>query len=168
MYDFNYWRNYVFPQLTGDSIRCWDCNSNHDPRCADPFDNSTVHMKNCAYEPALPHFPKVKSTMCRKIRQKGIMFYSWFSKRIFWYNLPSNFSYFTVNGKWRYYRDCAYLGEPGIGGDERYCLMRTGSYNIFVEICTCVGRDGCNSATSLQVHTVILFLGSLLCAFHLR
>lgn len=80
----------------------------------------------------------------------------------------SNILFFAVNGKWRYHRDCAYLGEPGIGGDERYCLMRTGSYNIFVEICTCVGRDGCNSAPSLQVHTVILFIGSLLCAFHLR
>lgn len=59
-------------QISGDAIRCYDCNSNTDPRCADPFDNSTLHMKNCAYEPALSHYPNVKSTMCRKIRQKGI------------------------------------------------------------------------------------------------
>lgn len=127
----------------GDTIRCWDCNSNTDPQCADPFDNSTVHMKNCLYEPFLPHYPSVRSTMCRKIRQK-------------------------VNGKWRYYRDCAYLGEPGIGGDERYCLMRTGTHNIFVEICTCVSKDGCNNAASLEIHLIITFVGSLLFAFHLN
>ncbi|XKL63537.1 hypothetical protein PGB90_005901 [Kerria lacca] len=118
---------------TGDSIQCWYCNSRNDPKCADPFDNSTINMKNCAFEQSLSHYPKVKATMCRKIRQK-------------------------VHGEWRYFRDCAYLGEPGIGGDERYCLMRTGSYNIFVEICTCVGKDGCNSAVSLQIHALILIL----------
>lgn len=50
--------------------------------------------------------------MCRKIRQK-------------------------VHGEWRYFRSCAWMGEPGIEGDERFCIMRTGSYNIFLEYCTC-------------------------------
>jgi len=53
-----------------------------------------------------------------------------------------------VYGKWRFYRSCAFLGEPGIGGDERYCLMRTGTHNIFTEYCTCNSRDGCNAASS--------------------
>ena len=26
----------------------------------------------------------------------------------------------TVNGNWRYIRSCAWLGEPGVGRDERY------------------------------------------------
>lgn len=67
------------------------------------------------------HLPGVRATMCRKIRQK-------------------------VHGEWRYFRSCAWMGEPGIEGDERFCLMRTGTYNIFMEYCTCNSKDGCNSA----------------------
>lgn len=59
--------------------------------------------------------------------------------------------FFSVNGQWRYFRSCAYLGEPGIGGDERYCLMRSGTYNIFMEYCTCNSKDGCNSASSVSL-----------------
>lgn len=73
----------------------------------------------------------------------------------------------SVNGKWRYYRDCAYLGEPGIGGDERYCLMRTGTHNIFIEMCTCVSKDGCNTASTLEKYTLLIFSGSLLLAYSL-
>ena len=53
---------------------------------------------------------------------------------------------FLVHGEWRYFRSCAWMGEPGIEGDERFCLMRTGTYNIFMEYCTCNSKDGCNSA----------------------
>nr|CAD7590708.1 unnamed protein product [Timema genevievae] len=103
------------------SIKCWVCRSDSDPKCSDPFDNSTVPITDCKQEPDLYHYPNVRPTMCRKIRQK-------------------------VNGQWRYFRSCAYLGEPGIEGDERFCLMRTGTYNIFMEYCTCNSKDGCNSA----------------------
>ncbi|XP_049876531.1 uncharacterized protein LOC126374098 [Pectinophora gossypiella] len=103
------------------SIKCWNCRSNNDPKCADPFDNSTVPITDCKQEKGLPHLPGVRPSMCRKIRQK-------------------------VNGEWRYFRDCAYLGEVGIQGDERFCLMRTGTYNIFIEYCTCNSKDGCNGS----------------------
>lgn len=63
-----------------------------------------------------------------------------------------------MNGEWRYFRTCAYLGEPGIVGDERFCLMRTGSYNIFMEYCTCISKDGCNTAAVLS-STLLLLLG---------
>ncbi|XP_046405386.1 uncharacterized protein LOC124170604 [Ischnura elegans] len=109
----------------GMSIKCWACRSDSDPKCADPFDNSTVPITDCTQEPGLPHLKGIRPTMCRKIRQK-------------------------VNGEWRYFRSCAYLGEPGIGGDERFCLMRTGTYNIFMEYCTCDSKDGCNSAGVLK------------------
>ncbi|GLV34666.1 crooked [Carabus blaptoides fortunei] len=92
----------------GYAIKCWVCRSDSDPKCADPFDNSSVPITDCKQEPELEHLPGVKPTMCRKIRQK-------------------------VNGVWRYFRSCAYMGEPGIEGDERFCLMRTGTYNIFME-----------------------------------
>lgn len=107
----------------GFSIKCWVCRSDSDPKCADPFDNSTVPITDCKQEPELDHLPGVRPTMCRKIRQK-------------------------VNGVWRYFRNCAYMGEPGIAGDERFCLMRTGTYNIFMEYCTCNSKDGCNSASA--------------------
>lgn len=65
---------------------------------------------------------------------------------------------FSVNGEWRYFRSCAYVGEIGIEGDERFCLMRTGTYNIFMEYCTCNSKDGCNSA-SMKGPALVIVLG---------
>ncbi|XP_001604229.1 uncharacterized protein LOC100120607 isoform X1 [Nasonia vitripennis] len=123
----------------GVSIKCWACRSDSDPKCADPFDNSTVPITDCSQEKELDHLPGVKPTMCRKIRQK-------------------------VNGEWRYFRSCAYMGEPGILGDERFCLMRTGTYNIFMEYCTCNSKDGCNSAPGLH-HNIFLRYAGLTATF---
>lgn len=47
------------------------CRSDSDPKCADPFDNSTVPITDCKEEPELEHLPGVRPTMCRKTRQKG-------------------------------------------------------------------------------------------------
>ncbi|CAK1555835.1 unnamed protein product [Leptosia nina] len=118
------------------SIKCWNCRSSNDPKCADPFDNTTVPITDCTQEKGLRHLPGLRPSMCRKIRQK-------------------------VNGEWRYIRDCAYLGEVGIQGDERFCLMRTGTYNIFVEYCTCNSKDGCNSASLKYASSVLIFLVGL-------
>ena len=49
------------------------CRSDSDPKCADPFDNSTVPITDCSQERELEHLPGVRPTMCRKIRQKGIL-----------------------------------------------------------------------------------------------
>lgn len=68
------------------------------------------------------------------------------------------FPLFTVNGVWKYIRSCAYLGEVGMYGDERYCLMRTGTYNIFMEYCTCNSKDGCNGTSGLKQLPVIIFV----------
>ncbi|XP_018334576.1 uncharacterized protein LOC108743500 [Agrilus planipennis] len=118
-----------------DAIKCWDCRSDADPKCSDPFDNSTFAITDCQQQ-RLEFIPDAKSTMCRKIRQK-------------------------VHGVWKYIRSCAFLGEPGIEGDERFCLMRTGTYNIFMEYCTCNSKDGCNSSSSLKGLPVIVSLASL-------
>ncbi|XP_038222578.1 uncharacterized protein LOC119840138 [Zerene cesonia] len=117
-------------------IKCWSCRSSNDPKCADPFDNSTVPITDCKQEKGLRHLPGVRPSMCRKIRQK-------------------------VNGEWRYIRDCAYLGEVGIQGDERFCLMRTGTYNIFVEYCTCNSKDGCNSASLAYPNVAVVIMATL-------
>ncbi|XP_058803599.1 uncharacterized protein LOC131671294 [Phymastichus coffea] len=115
----------------GFSIKCWVCRSDSDPKCSDPFDNTTIPITDCSKERELEHLPGIRPTMCRKVRQK-------------------------VNGVWRYFRSCAYLGEPGIQGDERFCLMRTGTYNIFMEYCTCNSKDGCNSAPGIQLDIYLL------------
>ncbi|XP_042148622.1 uncharacterized protein LOC8027134 [Ixodes scapularis] len=105
----------------GAAIKCWECKSHADPRCADPFDNTSLPISECAAR-KLPHYPNLQATMCRKTRQK-------------------------VYGNWRFIRSCAFLGTPGEGTyDENYCLMRTGTYDVFVETCTCNSKDGCNAA----------------------
>uniref|UniRef100_A0A1L8DNU2 Putative conserved secreted protein n=2 Tax=Nyssomyia neivai TaxID=330878 RepID=A0A1L8DNU2_9DIPT len=121
----------------GLSIKCWECRSDEDPKCGDPFDNSTLSITDCAQSLPLEHLPGVRATMCRKIRQKA-------------------------QGKWRYFRSCAYMGEPGIEGDERFCLMRTGTYNIFLEYCTCNSKDGCNTASLPRVGSTLLLLVPLI------
>ncbi|XP_037038118.1 uncharacterized protein LOC119075697 isoform X1 [Bradysia coprophila] len=120
----------------GLSIKCWECRSDSDPKCADPFDNSTLSITDCKQNAELEHLPGVKATMCRKIRQK-------------------------VNGEWRYFRSCAYMGEPGIVGDERFCLMRTGTFNIFMEYCTCNSKDGCNSAGLTSPKMIFVYVAAL-------
>lgn len=121
---------------SGLSIKCWVCRSDTDPKCADPFDNSTVPITDCKQEPDLEHLPGVRPTMCRKIRQK-------------------------VHGVWTYFRSCAYMGEPGIQGDERFCLMRTGTYNIFMEYCTCNSKDGCNAGLKTDGNLMLAILSTM-------
>ncbi|XP_034940033.1 uncharacterized protein crok [Chelonus insularis] len=121
----------------GFTIKCWVCRSDNDPKCADPFDNSTMPIADCDHEQPPEHLKGIKSTMCRKIRQK-------------------------VHGKWTYFRSCAFMGEPGIGGDERFCLMRTGTHNIFMEYCTCNSKEGCNTSSSIQSSWFIILLTSLI------
>lgn len=58
---------------------------------------------------------------------------------------------FAVYGNWRFIRSCAFLGSPGEGtGNENFCTMRTGTYNVFMETCTCNSKDGCNAASTLS------------------
>lgn len=58
------------------------------------------------------------------------------------------------------------MGEPGIVGDERFCLMRTGTFNIFLEYCQCNSKDGCNSGflSKANVHVLIAATLSLFAA----
>lgn len=139
-----------------DSIKCYVCQSNVDPKCADPFDNLTLPITDCDAYPRADLVPKsesdvledrgffssftlptpvkpLRATMCRKIRQK-------------------------VNGEWRTIRGCGYLGPPGDQPPDKQdyqtgssCQMRYGAYDVFMETCACNNKDGCNSSTSLSV-----------------
>ena len=67
-----YWfRIFIF--ISGDSIKCWVCRSDGDPKCADPFDNTSFPIADCAREKPREHLPGLQSTMCRKVRQKGVL-----------------------------------------------------------------------------------------------
>ncbi|CAL1287610.1 unnamed protein product [Larinioides sclopetarius] len=126
---------YFFGTACG--IKCWVCRSDADPRCVDPFDNTTIPIFDCDTM-KLPQYPGLKATMCRKIRQK-------------------------VYGNWRFIRTCAFLGTPGEGtGNENHCTMRTGTYNVYFETCTCNSKDGCNGAVSLRMSCATLLLTLLL------
>lgn len=138
----------TFVCFAGSAIKCWDCRSDADPKCSDPFDNTTFAITDCKQQ-QLEFLPDAKATMCRKIRQKGKR-HSYNLLRMVVYVI-----YFLVNGVWKYIRSCAYLGEPGIAGDERFCLMRTGTYNIFMEYCTCNSKDGCNGASALTFSSLL-------------
>ncbi|CAG5019191.1 unnamed protein product [Parnassius apollo] len=127
----------------GFCIKCWNCRSSYDPNCADPFDNTTIPVMECDEKLGLAHLPGTKSSMCRKIRQK-------------------------VNGEWHYFRDCAYLGEAGIQGDERSCLMRTGTNNTIIEYCTCNSKDGCNSSSLISPVHIVIFTLSYISRFILN
>lgn len=133
-----------------DAIKCYVCQSNVDPKCADPFDNLTLPITDCDAYPRADLVPRsefdiieekgffsafsqpapvkpLAASMCRKVRQK-------------------------VNGEWRTIRGCGYLGPPGDQPADKQdnsngnCQMRHGSYDVFMESCTCNNKDGCNGA----------------------
>lgn len=60
--------------VKGYGIKCWDCRSDADPKCSDPFDNTTFAITDCKQLRPLSYLPGVQATMCRKIRQKGIAY----------------------------------------------------------------------------------------------
>lgn len=141
------------------AIKCYVCQSNVDPKCADPFDNLTLPITDCDAYPRADLVPKneyeaveeksfflsfgqpapvkpLRASMCRKIRQK-------------------------VNGQWRTIRGCGYLGSTSDSSDntENQCHMRHGTYDIFMESCTCNGKDGCNAAVgSLRIDQPALLI----------
>lgn len=63
--------------VSGNAIKCWDCRSDADSKCSDPFDNRTFAITDCDQVKPIPYifdqtnYKTQKATMCRKIRQKG-------------------------------------------------------------------------------------------------
>lgn len=160
----------LFQKQLAEAIKCYVCQSNVDPKCADPFDNLTLPITDCDAYPRADLVPRsefdvleeksfflsfgqpapvkpLRATMCRKTRQK-------------------------VNGEWRTIRGCGYLGPPGDSqdGPDSNCQIKHGNYDIFVETCACNSKDGCNAATGIlqfasseyllciQILTFLLFL----------
>lgn len=139
------------------AIKCYVCQSNVDPKCADPFDNLTLPITDCDEYPRADLVQKseldvieekgffatfglsapvkpLRATMCRKVRQK-------------------------VNGEWRTIRGCGYLApaqqqqsQSSSASKElsNICEIRHGTYDIFMETCNCNSKDGCNGSNSFM------------------
>merc|ERR1719288_577177 len=108
---------YILGIQTGHSIKCWVCRSDGDPKCADPFDNTSFPITDCRQVEERAHLQGLESSM-------------------------------------------------GSGRDERYCIHRTGTYNIHVEYCTCRSKDGCNGGKSISPsHWSILWTLSIAAFF---
>ncbi|CAG0923806.1 unnamed protein product, partial [Notodromas monacha] len=133
---------YFFAIRVGFSIKCYECNSFTDPRCADPFDNRSFPQTDCKHK-RMDHLGDKEPESCRKTRQK-------------------------VDGQWRFIRSCAFVDNPGLDGDERYCRILEGTFNIHVEHCECKGKEGCNAAHSLSpsptVNLIPFIWAGLFCA----
>ncbi|XP_043249104.1 uncharacterized protein LOC122395529 [Colletes gigas] len=103
----------------GEAIICYQCNSEYDPRCGDPFDPYSLGTVNCSFQPRLEHLNHLEPSLCRKISQK-------------------------VYGKIRVVRGCGYLSDEK---DNAECVRRSGTHDVLAFYCSCTG-DLCNSAES--------------------
>ena len=69
MFFYNY---YIYFVSSASAISCWDCDSISDPKCADPFDNTTAKATDCDHYLTQDNYlPEIPATMCRKIRMKS-------------------------------------------------------------------------------------------------
>ncbi|ODM91860.1 hypothetical protein Ocin01_14822 [Orchesella cincta] len=141
------------------TLKCWVCNSRNDLGCGDPFDNSSFPISDCDAEfNKRDNLIGIKATIVLdkycvgKRRYIGLNFFigNYCDGQEQCFSGVLIISYELSVGEWRWIRSCAFLGEPGIGGDERYCKRRTGTFDIYQEDCLCRGKDGCNAGNSWQ------------------
>lgn len=115
------------------AIKCWECNSNYDKRCGDPFDGDSSAVVDCDQKQHEMHYlPKqangsaYTATICRK-------------------------TYQTTNEITRVVRGCGWL--PNVDSmAERTCFSRTGTHQVMVQHCVCTNDnpdEPCNSVSSL-------------------
>ncbi|XP_050315119.1 uncharacterized protein LOC126749472 [Anthonomus grandis grandis] len=120
------------------SLQCFDCNSEYDPRCGDPFDNYTIAFVNCSEIKPPEHLlnPEqmqqnqiLKPTVCRKIIQK-------------------------IEGRTRIIRECGFMQDKR---DDKECIRRSGTKNVESIYCSCT-KSLCNDGTSVRPVLYALFL----------
>ncbi|XP_014261939.1 uncharacterized protein LOC106674023 [Cimex lectularius] len=109
-------------------IMCYQCNSEYDPRCGDPFDPYSLGKVNCSLVEPLEHLPGQRPSICRKNVQK-------------------------VYGKIRVVRGCGYIQDSNLNAEK--CLYRSGTYNVHAQYCSCTG-DLCNSANQAVTSALLI------------
>jgi len=121
----------------GEAVRCWDCNSKFDPRCADgAFDKNALATRDCD-SLDLPHI-NATARYCRKVVQ---------------------FIEFTE----RTVRSCGWLDDTKARESATGCYKRTGTKDILVFFCQCEG-DACNLAPWPTPSAPTLLLAALAAA----
>ncbi|XP_013099971.1 uncharacterized protein LOC106082165 [Stomoxys calcitrans] len=102
------------------ALMCYDCNSEYDRRCGDPFDPYSIGEVNCSKQEPREHLKDKVPVLCRKTVQK-------------------------VYGKVRIVRGCGYIRDNST--DDGTCLKRSGTHDVQAIYCACT-TDLCNHATS--------------------
>ncbi|KAJ8959331.1 hypothetical protein NQ318_022017 [Aromia moschata] len=137
-----------------DFFQCYDCNSEYDKRCGDPFDPYTIGKINCSQRSAPEHLTdplhmdqKIEPVLCRKIVQKrplsdyvteyyvtAAFYYSAYCASYSW-----NINRFivAVEGNVRVIRGCGYIKDPH---DDKKCFRRTGTSAVEVIHCSCTKK----------------------------
>ncbi|RZC34232.1 uncharacterized protein BDFB_009917 [Asbolus verrucosus] len=133
------------------SIMCFECNSEYDPRCGDPFDSYTIGIVNCSKKRPLNHITE-KPTLCRKTVQKDTV-----DTVIKICNLKLIQVFFSVQGNLRVIRGCGYIPDKN---DDKQCLLRTGTHDVHVRYCSCKGNL-CNTG-SFQYYPSRIASGAIL------
>ncbi|XP_044755916.1 uncharacterized protein LOC123314653 [Coccinella septempunctata] len=113
------------------SILCYECNSEYDPRCGDPFDNYTIGIVNCSLK-RQPEYIEFPPTLCRKTVQ-------------------------IVNGKTRVIRSCGYIVSDR---DDRECAKRSGTHDVQLRYCSCTGSL-CNHSYKLGPSSLIILFSAI-------
>ncbi|BFG04221.1 uncharacterized protein DMAD_03237 [Drosophila madeirensis] len=110
------------------ALMCYDCNSEFDPRCGDPFEPYSIGEVNCSKQEPLEHLKdKYKPTLCRKTVQK-------------------------IYGKTRIVRGCGYIHDERTDVE---CVRRSGTHDVAATYCSCT-KDLCNGGNSLTAPWMIL------------
>ncbi|XP_034477503.1 uncharacterized protein LOC117784019 [Drosophila innubila] len=100
------------------ALMCYDCNSEFDPRCGDPFEPYSIGEVNCSKKEPLEHLKnKFKPILCRKTVQK-------------------------IYGKTRIVRGCGYIRDERT---DKECIRRSGTHDVSATYCACT-KDLCNGA----------------------
>lgn len=62
-------------ELVANALVCYDCNSEYDRRCGDPFDPYSIGLVNCSKQDPPEHLKdRNKPILCRKTTQRGKLF----------------------------------------------------------------------------------------------
>jgi len=139
----------------GSAIKCWECNSKHDPRCGDPFSNFSIALVDCDQKSAdithlLDEHEKLKytvdeggepkATICRK-------------------------TYQFVEEELRIVRGCGWVPNNSEYTTGKTCFNRAGTHHVQIFHCVC-HEDGCNTATSnFQLSQFLAILVPILPAY---
>ncbi|KAL7738098.1 hypothetical protein ACLKA6_006445 [Drosophila palustris] len=116
------------------ALMCYDCNSEFDPRCGDPFEPYSIGEVNCSKQEPLEHLKeKYKPMLCRKTVQK-------------------------IYGKTRIVRGCGYIPDERT---DKECIRRSGTHDVSATYCACT-KELCNGAASQKPLILALAAGLLL------